>query len=69
MNLKQHHSTIHKSTTSLFHTGSLAEHHEYPLRLLLHNYTNALNRIDVDRGGDAGNNEEINILNNDTSFS
>jgi hypothetical protein len=62
-------SYINNKHVSLFHTGSLAEHHEYPLRLLLHNYSNALNRIDVDRGGDAGNNEEINILNDDTSFS
>ena len=30
------------SVPSIFHTGSLAEYHEYPLRLLLHNYVKAL---------------------------
>ena len=28
---------------SIFHTGNLAEYHNYPLRLFLHNYVKALN--------------------------
>lgn len=38
-------SYINKKEVSLFHTGSLAEYHEYPLRHLLYKYTSALSHV------------------------
>ena len=49
-------SYVHKKDVALFHTGSIAEYHEYPLRLMLHNYVNALD-------GDA-----CDIIGNDAEF-
>ena len=53
-------SYINKREISLFHTGSLAEFHEHPLRYLLHNYTAKLNGL-PDGYSDA-------ILSNDDTF-
>ena len=54
-------SYVNKSEIRLFHTGSLAEFHEYHLRLLLYNYVSSLSFYDED--------SEQNILNCDKCFS
>ena len=54
-------SYVNKSEIRLFHTGSLAEFHEYHLRLLLYNYVSSLSFYDED--------SEQNILNGDKCFS
>ena len=36
-------SYVNQTVPGIFHTGSLAEYHEYALRLLLHNYVKAWN--------------------------
>ena len=38
-----HQAYMNQSTTSIFHTGSITEYHEYPLRLLLYNYIESIN--------------------------
>ena len=42
-------SHIDKEEISLFHTGSLAEFHEYPLRLILDKYRNTINHPKYDK--------------------
>ena len=54
-------SYINKNEVSMFHTGSLAEFHEYPLRVLLANYVSKLSFHD--------NDEFSEILHNDQAFS
>ena len=53
-------SYINNSDIRLFHTGSLAEYHEYFLRLILYKYDAALTYNDM--------NNELNILNCDKCF-
>ncbi len=53
-------SYIKKRDISLFHTGSLAEYHEYPLRHLLYKYTTALSHVDEEYS--------LSILNDDSVF-
>ena len=51
---------MNKKEIRLFHTGSLAEFHEYHLRLLLHKYEQSLTFYDKTK--------EENILNSDKCF-
>ena len=53
-------SYINKKEIRIFHTGSLAEFHEWNLRVLLHKYTSSLTYYD--------HNEVANVLNDDTLF-
>ena len=53
-------SYINKKEIRIFHTGSLAEFHEWNLRVLLHKYVSSLSYHN--------HNEESNILNDDTLF-
>ncbi len=47
---------IKKNVPAVFHTGSMAEHHEFPLRLLLQNYATAIGDSIADNNGILENN-------------
>ena len=53
-------SYINNKEVSYFHTGSLAEFHEYHLRLILHNYVSSLNNV--------SDGDNINIIHDDNQF-
>jgi PIF1 helicase. len=63
----QYHSHVLHREPSFFITNSLADHHEFPLRMMLHNYTQQIKRNTTYAEDEFE--EEEDILNNDAIFS